>query len=65
MSDHFERIGHNQLNHKLKITRGGIEIDNGGVSGSLTSTGSFGYLNVDGQAIVKGMTNHIQQEFLV
>ena len=27
------------------------------ISGSSTSTGSFGYLNVDGQAIVSGMTN--------
>ena len=27
------------------------------ISGSGTSTGSFGRLNVDGQAIVKGMTN--------
>ena len=54
MSDHFERIGHNQLNHKLKITRGGIEIDNGGVSGSLTSTGSFGYLNVEGDTVIGG-----------
>ena len=57
MGDFLTRFGVNFLNHKLKITRGGIEIDNGGVSGSLTSTGSFGYLNVDGQAIVKGMAN--------
>jgi cytoskeletal protein CcmA (bactofilin family) len=29
----------------------------GHISGSSTSTGSLGYLNVDGQAIIKGMTN--------
>jgi hypothetical protein len=27
------------------------------VSGSVTSTGSLGYLNVDGQAVIKGMAN--------
>ena len=42
MGDSFERIGYNQLNHKLKITRGGFEVTNGNISGSSASTGSFG-----------------------
>ena len=44
MADSLQRLGLNQLNHKLKIRRGGIEIVNGNISGSATSTGSFGQL---------------------
>ena len=54
MGDFLTRFGVNFLNHKLKITRGGIEIDNGNVSGSVASTGSFGYLNVDGDTVIGG-----------
>ena len=54
MGDSFERIGYNQLNHKLKITRGGLEVsgglnvNNGNISGSITSTGSFGRVETAG-----------------
>ena len=44
MADSLQRLGLNQLNHKLKIRRGGVEITNGNISGSATSTGSFGQL---------------------
>ena len=54
MGDFLTRLGVNLLNHKLKITRGGIEVDNGNISGSLASTGSFGYLNVDGDTVIGG-----------
>ena len=42
MGDFLTRLGVNFLNHKLKITRGGIEVDNGNISGSSTAVGSFG-----------------------
>ena len=54
MGDFLTRLGVNFLNHKLKITRGGIEVDNGNISGSTASTGSFGYLNVDGDTVIGG-----------
>ena len=44
MADSLQRLGLNQLNHKLKVRRGGIEVTNGNISGSATSTGSFGQL---------------------
>ena len=56
MGDAFERVGYNQLNHKLKITGGGLEVsgglnvNNGNISGSITSTGSFGAVYVEGMA---------------
>ena len=51
MGDSFERIGYNQLNHKLKITGGGLEVSSGNISGSISSTGSFGYISIDGTAL--------------
>ena len=44
MADSLQRLGLNQLNLKLKVRRGGIEVTNGNISGSATSTGSFGQL---------------------
>ena len=44
MADSLQRLGLNQLNHKLKVRRGGIEVTNGNISGSATSTGQFGQL---------------------
>ena len=52
MGDSFERIGYNQLNHKLKITGGGLEVSSGNISGSISSTGSFAAVYVG------GMTNY-------
>ena len=51
MGDSFSRIGINQLNHKLKVKKGGIEVTSGNVSGSAASTGSFGKLVGDGSSI--------------
>ena len=48
MGDSFERIGYNQLNHKLKITGGGLEVSSGNISGSISSTGSFAAVYVGG-----------------
>ena len=45
MAGSLLRLGTNQLNHKLKVRRGGIEVTNGNISGSSTSTGSFGNVN--------------------
>ena len=56
MGDSFTRFGINQLNHKLKVKKGGIEVTSGNISGSVTSTGSFGRVEAvsisgDGSAI--------------
>ena len=51
MGDAFERVGYNQLNHKLKITGGGFEVSSGNISGSTSSTGSFGYISIGGTAL--------------
>ena len=51
MGDFFTRLGYNQLNHKLKITGGGLEVSSGNISGSISSTGSFGYISIDGTAL--------------
>ena len=42
MGDFLTRLGVNHLNHKLRVRKGGILVDIGNVSGSFTSTGSFG-----------------------
>ena len=54
MGDSLQRLGINQLNHKLKIRRGGFEVTNGNISGSSTSTGSFGKLEVAGNTTLTG-----------
>jgi len=54
MADSLQRLGLNQLNHKLKIRRGGIEVTSGNISGSSTSTGSFGKLEVAGNSTLTG-----------
>ena len=54
MADSLQRLGLNQLNHKLKVRRGGIEVTNGNISGSSTSTGSFGKLEVAGNSTLTG-----------
>ena len=54
MAGSLQRLGINQLNHKLKIRRGGFEVTNGNISGSLTSTGSFGKLEVAGNTTLTG-----------
>ena len=41
----LNRKGKNVLDHSLTVRRGNIVIDQGGVSGSATSTGSFGQLD--------------------
>ena len=56
MGDSLTRFGINQLNHKLKVKKGGIEVTSGNISGSVTSTGSFGRVEAvsisgDGSAI--------------
>jgi hypothetical protein len=51
MGDSLTRIGINHLNHKLKVKKGGIEVTSGNVSGSATSTGSFGKLVGEGSSI--------------
>ena len=51
MGDSFERIGYNKLNHKLKITGGGLEVSSGNIRGSISSTGSFGYISIGGTAL--------------
>ena len=48
MGDSFTRLGYNKLNHKLEITRDGIEVTNGNISGSAASTGSFGRVETAG-----------------
>ena len=54
MGDSLQRLGLNQFNHKLKVRRGGFEVTNGNISGSLTSTGSFGKLEVAGNSSLTG-----------
>ena len=54
MADSLQRLGINQLNHKLKVKKGGIEVTNGNISGSSTSTGSFGKLEVAGNSTLTG-----------
>ena len=54
MADSLQRLGLNHLNHKLKVRRGGIEVTNGNISGSSTSTGSFGKLEVAGNSTLTG-----------
>ena len=54
MADSLLRYGINQLNHKLKVKKGGIEVTNGNISGSSTSTGSFGKLEVAGNSTLTG-----------
>jgi len=54
MGDSLQRLGLNQLNHKLKVKKGGIEVTNGNISGSSTSTGSFGKLEVAGNSTLTG-----------
>ena len=56
MGDFLTRLGVNFLNHKLKITRGGIEVDNGNISGSNASTGSFGTLIIPARGTAAGPT---------
>ena len=64
MGDSFTRLGYNKLNHKLEITRDGIEVTNGNISGSAASTGSFGSVvvadHVLGSLKVKAASNHLQ-----
>jgi hypothetical protein len=57
MADSLQRLGLNQLNHKLKVRRGGIEVTNGNISGSSTSTGSFGKLEVAGNSTLTNVTS--------
>ena len=57
MGDSLQRLGLNQLNHKLKVRRGGIEVTNGNISGSSTSTGSFGKLEVAGNSTLTNVTS--------
>ena len=54
MGDSLQRLGLNQLNHKLKVKKGGIEVTSGNISGSSTSTGSFGKLEVAGNSTLTG-----------
>ena len=54
MADSLQRLGLNQLNHKLKIRRGGIEVTNGNISGSSTTTGSFGRVETSGDIVTIG-----------
>ena len=54
MADSLQRLGINHLNHKLKVKKGGIEVTNGNISGSSTSTGSFGKLEVAGNSTLTG-----------
>jgi len=54
MGDSLQRLGLNQLNHKLKVKKGGIEVTSGNISGSSTSTGSFGKLEVAGNTTLTG-----------
>ena len=54
MADSLQRLGLNQLNHKLKVKKGGIEVTNGNISGSITSTGSFGKLDIADNSTLTG-----------
>ena len=54
MGDSFTRLGYNKLNHKLEITRDGIEVTNGNISGSAASTGSFGRIDASARIFESG-----------
>jgi hypothetical protein len=51
MADSLQRLGINHLNHKLKVKKGGIEVTNGNISGSSTTTGSFGRVETSGDIV--------------
>ena len=51
MAGKFTRIGAEHFNNLVRVRRGGITVDQGNVSGSSISTGSFGKLTGDGSAL--------------